>query len=115
VDYTTAWSPWATTPYVVPGQTVVDPYFPILDVEKIGRLTGSTRAAIEMQYRYKTPDGETVEDSETKEVSLLSRNHVFYTTLAARDSVDWNDQDSIEFQGSGGGVSVGDLFIAGQQ
>lgn len=94
-DYTSTWSPWASTPYVVPGQTVVDPYFPIMDMEKIGRLTGSTRAALEMQYQYKTADGKTVEDSETKEVSLLSRNHVFYTTMAARDSVDWADQDNL--------------------
>jgi hypothetical protein len=95
VDYTSSWSPWANTPYVVPGQTVVDPYFPIFDMEKIGRLTGSTKAAIEMQYQYKTADGKTVEDSETSEVSLLSRNHVYYTTMAQRDATEWADMDNL--------------------
>ena len=94
-DFTNAWSPWSGTPKVVPGQTVVDPYFPIMDMEKIGKLTGNTRASVEVQYQYKTADGKLHEDSETKELQLMSRNEVFFTSMAAGESVDWSDMDNM--------------------
>jgi len=90
-DFTNAWSPWSGTPQVVPGQTVVDPYFPIMDMEKIGRLTGNTRTAVEVQYQYKTADGKQHEDTETKELQLMSRNEVFFSSMQAGEAVDWAD------------------------
>ena len=94
-DFTNAWSPWSSTPQVVPGQTVVDPYFPIMDMEKIGKLTGNTRASVEVQYQYKTADGKLHDDTETKELQLMSRNEVFFTSMAAGEAVDWADHDNM--------------------
>jgi hypothetical protein len=91
-EYAPTWSAWQGTPTVVPGQTVVDSYFPIFDMEKIGRLTGQTRAALEIQYQYKGPDGKPVDETDTKELTLLSRNQVYYSSLKPADCVDWNDR-----------------------
>src|SRR4051812_38581707 len=67
-EYAPTWSAWQGTPLVVAGQTVVDSYFPIFNMEKIGRLTGQTRAALEIQYQYKGLDGKTVDETESKEI-----------------------------------------------
>ena len=91
-EYAPTWSAWQGTPVVVAGQTVVDSYFPIFDMEKIGRLTGQTRAALEIQYQYKGSDGKSVDETETKELTLLSRNQVYYSSLKPNDCVDWNDR-----------------------
>lgn len=91
-EYAPTWSAWQGTPLVVAGQTVADSYFPIFEMEKIGKLTGQTRAAMEIQYQYKGPDGKAVEESETKELTLLSRNQVYYSSLKPADCVDWSDR-----------------------
>ena len=91
-EYAPTWSAWQGTPLVVAGQTVADSYFPIFEMEKIGKLTGQTRAAMEIQYQYRAPDGKLVEESETKELTLLSRNQVYYSSLKLADCVDWNDR-----------------------
>ncbi len=90
-EFTPAWSPWAKTPLVVPGQTVVDTYHPIMDLEKVGKLTGQTRAAVEIQWEYTRPDGEVVEDSDTKELNLLARNQVQYSSMKLEECADWAD------------------------
>ena len=94
-EYAPSWSPWQGTPLVVAGQTVVDGYYPVFEMEKIGRLTGQTKAALEIQYQYKGPDDKLIEESETKEFILLSRNQVYYTSLKPSECVDWADQDNL--------------------
>lgn len=91
-EFAPTWSSWQGTPVVVAGQTVMDSYFPIFDMEKIGRLTGQTRAALEIQYQYKGLEGKLVDETETKELTLLSRNQVYYSSLKRSDCVDWNDR-----------------------
>jgi hypothetical protein len=91
-EYAPTWSQWSGTPIVVPGQTVVDGYFPVFEMEKIGKLTGQTKVAMEIQYQYKKADGKLVEDSETKEFTLLSRNQVYYSSLRPEDCADWSDR-----------------------
>ncbi|HEX5270228.1 MAG TPA: hypothetical protein VFW33_07075 [Gemmataceae bacterium] len=90
-EYAPTWSPWQGTPLVVPGQTVIDSYFPVFDMEKLGKLTGQTRVAMEVQYQYKKPGGQPVEESDTREMTLLSRNQVFYSSLKPEDCVDFAD------------------------
>jgi hypothetical protein len=94
-EYAPTWSAWQGTPLVVPGQTVVDSYFPVFDMEKIGKLTGQTRVAMELQYQYRGKDGKLIEDSDTREMTLLSRNQVFYSTMKFEDCVDWADRDNL--------------------
>ncbi len=90
-EFTAAWSPWAGTPLVVPGQTVVDAYFPVLDVEKVAKLTGQTKASVEIQWQYARADGKVVEDTETKELTLLARNQVQYSSMKFEECADWAD------------------------
>ena len=99
-EYAPTWSPWYGTPLVVPGQTVVDAYFPVFEMEKIGKLTGQTKAAMEIQYQYHRADGKLVEDGETREFTLLSRNQVYYSSLKPEDCADWSDRFNL------GGVVV---------
>jgi hypothetical protein len=94
-EYAPTWSPWHGTPVVVPGQTVIDSYFPVFDMEKLGKLTGQTRVAMELQYQYRRPGGQLVEESDTREITLLSRNQVFYSSLKPEDRVDWSDQTDL--------------------
>jgi hypothetical protein len=91
-DYTASWSPWQATPAIVPGQTVLDAYFPILDMEKVNKLTGQTKVSMEVQWQYKGADGKVVEDSETKEFTLLSRNQVYYSSMKQDEIVDFYDR-----------------------
>jgi len=90
-EFTPAWSPWAGSSIVVPGQTVVDTYHPIMDLEKVGKLTGQTRASVEIQWQYTRPDGKVVEDSDTKELNLLARNQVQYSSMKLEECADWAD------------------------
>ena len=99
-EYAPTWSPWFGTPLVVPGQTVVDAYFPVFEMEKIGKLTGQTKAAMEIQYQYRRADGKLIEDGETREFTLLSRNQVYYSSLKPEDCADWLDRFNL------GGVVV---------
>lgn len=94
-DYTSAWSPWVGTPAVLPGQTVVDAYHPILDQDKVGRLTGQTKAAVEIEWQYTRPDGKVVTDSDTKEFTLLGRNQIQYTSLTSADVRDFDDAKNL--------------------
>ena len=90
-EYTPTWSPWTGTPLVVPGQTVVDAYFPVMDLDKVGKLTGQTKTSIEIQWQYTRPDGKRFEDTDTKEITLLSRNQVQYSSMKLEECSDWND------------------------
>jgi Transglutaminase-like superfamily len=94
-EYAPTWSPWQGTPIVVAGQTVMDTYFPIFENERLAKMTGQTKVSLEVQWQYKAADGKLVEDSETKEFILLSRNQVYYTSMKFEDCVDWNDQDNL--------------------
>jgi hypothetical protein len=70
------WGPWQRCPLVVPGQTVVDPWFPVLDVEKVARLEGARPVFLKAQYQYRRADGTLVDETETVGIQLLGRNLV---------------------------------------
>ena len=94
-EYAPSWSAWHGTPLVVPGQTVVDLYHPIFDMDRIGRLSGQSRAGLEVQYQYTGPDGKLADETETRELTLLSRNQVYYTSLPPSECIDWADRDNL--------------------
>jgi hypothetical protein len=70
-EYSPTWSAWKTCADVVPGQTVTDTYFPIFDLEKVGKLSGSSRDTLEMEYQYRRPDGQLVEGNDSRTIQLL--------------------------------------------
>ncbi|MEM1061928.1 MAG: hypothetical protein AAGJ97_06330, partial [Planctomycetota bacterium] len=72
-----AWSGWKRSPRVYPGQTVVDPFFPIFDLDKVMSMTGSRPVMLEVEYRYEA-DGERVEETDSYPVKLLGPNEVIF-------------------------------------
>ena len=84
------WSPWDHTPLVYPGQTVVEPYYPIFSLI-VRELKSATPATVEMAWSYRTPDGRTVEDNDTRRIDILGLNEVIYSSLVAEESVSWFD------------------------
>lgn len=91
----TSWSAWARAKRFVPGQTIVAPYFPIFDMEKVNSLTGSRPASLQVEYEYKTHDGELVQDSDARRLELLSPNHVLFSNLKKSEMVGWHDRFNI--------------------
>jgi hypothetical protein len=86
--YSNSWSSWARTPIVYPGQTVVEPYFPIL-LHTVRELKSSTPAIIEMECSYSGADGKTVEENETKPIQILGLNEVMFSSLTGEESTNW--------------------------
>ena len=60
IDGFTSWSQWRHTSKVYPGQTVVDPYYPVFELDKLNVLTGSRPVMLNIEYEYRRPDGEKV-------------------------------------------------------
>ncbi len=92
-EYAPTWSAWKHCTDVVPGQTVADTYFPIFDLDKVGRLSGSCRDTLEMEYQYRRPDGQLVEGSDSRMIQLLGRNEAFFSSHKLTDCVSYFDQN----------------------
>ncbi|MEQ8791257.1 MAG: hypothetical protein RIC55_33655 [Pirellulaceae bacterium] len=86
-----SWSSWKRCENVLPGQTVVDPFFPVLDVDKVAKMTGSRPAMLEVEYEYRRVDGELVEESDSRRIQMLSRNQVVFSSLAGGEAVGFHD------------------------
>jgi hypothetical protein len=91
-EYAPSWSAWRHSSEVVPGQTVVDAYFPIFDLDKVARLNGSCRDTLEMEYQYRGPDGKLVEVSDSRTVQLFGRNEVVFSSRKPADCGSWLDR-----------------------
>lgn len=87
-DYSSSWSPWSRTRTVYPTQTVVEPYFPIL-TQAIRDLHSDTPAMVEMEYSYRGPDGKTVEETDSRRVSILGLNQVMFSSLPMEECTNW--------------------------
>ncbi|HEV3262423.1 MAG TPA: hypothetical protein VG013_36565 [Gemmataceae bacterium] len=91
-QYTGGWGPWQQCEEVVPGQTLVDAYFPVFDLERMGRVSSSRQATLEMQYEYRQADGKQVRESDNRTLQVLGRNEVFFSSMPAEDAVGFRDQ-----------------------
>jgi len=78
------WSAWQVHPAVVPTQTVVDLYHPILS-SACAKLTSRTPAELRMEYQYTTADGQVKTDSRSERITVLGRNEFFYTDLTSEE------------------------------
>lgn len=87
------WSEWSRTSNVYPGQTVVDPFFPVFDLDSIAGLSTSRYAMIEAEYEYQTPDGRTVNESDAKRVELLSRNQAVFSSRRSSETTTWLERN----------------------
>lgn len=91
VDYTTTWSSWQQCAEVLPGQTVVDPFYPIFDLTKIAALNSMTRASLEVEYEYRRDDGRVVRESDSRTIQLMGRNEVYYSSMSLKERLDFKD------------------------
>jgi hypothetical protein len=91
-DHAPSWSAGTHCALIVSGQTVVDAYFPIFDLDKVGRLNGSCRDVLELEYQYRRADGQLVEMTDSRTIQLLGRNEVVFSSQKWSDQVGWHDQ-----------------------
>lgn len=89
--YSAGWSPWSTCPLVRPGQTIADAYYPVLDIEAMGRVAGRRQAALEVEYEFDEVGGRTIRESETRPIDVLGRNEVQFSSRPDREWVLWKD------------------------
>jgi len=92
VGYSPDWSEWQRCVRVLPGQTVVDPYFPVLDVDKVGRLEGVRSVYLKAQYQYRGLDGKVIDETETVRLELLGHNLVETASRAAQNGENFFEQ-----------------------
>ncbi len=74
------WSVWDKFPEVLPGQTVVSTYYPVLD-PSIATLSSNTPADVLIEWRYEEADGRAREDSDGKRITLLGAHEFVFTNL----------------------------------
>lgn len=85
-----SWSGWSKTKVVYPGQTVIDPFFPVLDIEELANFTDSRTAMVEVEYEYKV-NGETIRDTDSGKLKILSRNEVVWGSRPVNDVLSWEE------------------------
>ena len=83
------WSQWNRSKVVYPGQTVVDPYFPVFDLNTLSDMSAARPAMIEVEYEYESADGTKVQETDATRVQLLSRNQVVYSSRKQDETLDW--------------------------
>jgi hypothetical protein len=86
-----SWGAWQRSARLYPGQTVVDPFFPVFDLEKVMGLNGSRPAVIEVEYEYDV-DGRKVHETDSYPTQLLSRNEVIFSSLKPTEITGFADQ-----------------------
>lgn len=79
------WSPWDKFAEVVPGQTVVSVYYPVLDAS-IAKLRSNTPAIVRLEWRWDDAGGRTREDDDAKKLVLLGVNEFVFSNLVAGES-----------------------------
>jgi hypothetical protein len=92
VGYTAAWSSWQRCARVAPGQTVVDAFFPVLDLDRLARVNSTHPAQLEVEYQYRQADGRLVQDTEGQPLKVLGRNDAVYGSRPSSKDMDWYDK-----------------------
>jgi hypothetical protein len=92
IDGFSGWSQWHHTSKVYPGQTVVDPYFPVFDLDKLNVLTGPRPAMVQIEYEYRRPNGEKVAESDSRQIELLGCNQTIFSGLASSEILNFADR-----------------------
>jgi hypothetical protein len=92
LDKYSEWSGWSKFPEVVPGQTVVALYHPVLDAS-IARLKSNTPADLRVAWSYEDANGKKEEDEDTQRLVLLGVNEFVFSNLVAGESFGtWQEQ-----------------------
>lgn len=89
IDGYSSWSAWKKCNVVYPGQTVLDYFYPVMDIDKLAELNGTRHAMLETEYEYTTEAGEKIADSDAQRIQILSRNEVIYSTRSRSENLNW--------------------------
>lgn len=86
------WSGWNKYPELVPGQTVVSLYYPVVD-GSIARLRSNAPVDLTVQWSYVDAAGQKQEDEETGRLVVLGINEFIFSNLVAGESFGtWAEQ-----------------------
>lgn len=85
LDRYSEWSGWSKYPEVVPGQTVVALYNPVLDAA-IARIKSNTPADLHIAWSYEDAAGKKEEDEDTARMVLLGVNEFVFSNLVKGES-----------------------------
>ncbi len=83
-----SWSGWKKTRIVYPGQTVIEPFFPVFDIEKIASFTSTRNAMVEVEYQYEM-DGEKHSDTDSGKLQILSRNEIQWSSCNSGEAMNF--------------------------
>jgi hypothetical protein len=83
------WSAWSKSEVVLAGQTVVDPFRPIIDPGKVQALTSAAPLDVLYEYEYTRADGKVVKDSDSERTKILPTNEGVYSDLPLTDRSVW--------------------------
>ena len=72
------WGLWTKLPEVVPGQTVVVPFHPVLDA-KVAQLQSKAPINVMYEWRYEDKDGKQYEDTDGARATLMGGHEFFFT------------------------------------
>jgi hypothetical protein len=85
LDRYSEWSAWNKVGDLVPAQTAVVPYYPVLDAA-IGKLRSNTPADLRAEWSYVDPQGAKQEDDEAGRLVLLGGGEFVFSNLVAGES-----------------------------
>lgn len=85
LDKYAEWSPWAKKGDMVPGQVVVEPYYPVLDAS-IARLRSNTPADVRVEWSWQDERGQKQADEDAGRLVLLGGGEYVFSNLAASES-----------------------------
>jgi hypothetical protein len=83
------WGLWSKFPEVVPGQTVVVPYYPVLDA-KVAQLQSKTPVNVLIEWRYEDKDGKPYEDTDGIRATLMGGHEFYFTNYRAGEYAEDN-------------------------
>ncbi len=85
------WCMWHKIAEVVPGQTIVDVWYPVLD-KSVAAIHANTPADLEMEWKYDDGTGKEKEDNDAKRIILLGGNEFVFSNLTAGETArDWQE------------------------
>ncbi|MEZ6097070.1 MAG: hypothetical protein R3C03_23080 [Pirellulaceae bacterium] len=93
IEGLSSWSQWNRSAIVYPGQTVVEGFFPVLDIDELNQLQGRKTASVIAEYEYIDAEGNKVQEKDTHDIELLPRNEVFFgSNSMEQKEVTWGTQ-----------------------
>ncbi|MCA9060748.1 MAG: hypothetical protein KDA85_19685, partial [Planctomycetaceae bacterium] len=86
------WTPWHRSDQLLPNQTVVDAFHPLLDPHSLAKNQSTQRSHVYIEYSYRDRSGKEVTEQVVRNIEILSRNEVVWSSFTNDQIVDFQDQ-----------------------